>query len=73
MTDAGVQPGDNVKSNKKNTVQNSVFLWQNDFSREDAVLRAESMFAKLDVNGDGDLTEVNHTIETWPILGELVN
>ena len=35
--------------------------FQNDFSREDAVLRAESMFAKLDVNGDGDLTEVGNS------------
>ena len=40
------------------SIRNDNQSGQNDFSREDAVLRAESMFAKLDVNGDGDLTEV---------------
>ena len=50
------------------------YSWQNDFSREEAVLRAENMFAKLDINGDGDLTEVNIYISRYStIKNELFN
>ena len=30
------------------------------FNREESVRRAEAMFAMLDEDGNGDLTEVNH-------------
>ena len=35
-----------------------VMLYQNTYSREESVSRAEMMFAQLDEDGNGDLTEV---------------
>ena len=37
-----------------------VMIFQNHYSREESVAKAEQMFAHLDEDGNGDLTEVGY-------------